>query len=300
MLRAHAGPGSERMTPGRSSVYRAVGVTASRALLKAARPPGGPEVARVLDLQIPALVPVASRIYDPDPGQRLPVLLWVHGGGWCLGDLDSSDRIARELAVRTGSLTVVVDYRLAPEAPYPNGINDVEAAITWLISHADDIGGDCTDITAAGESAGANLVIGVCLRIAPEAQPTRQVLVVPVVDLDPRRASMTADPDPRMPVEDLHWFADQYLQESGDPCDARFNPLVASNLASLPSTIMVTAGGDPLHDGGVELAAALDQAGVAIEHIDYPDARHGFFSSDEADGRSLLTLLSQRLVALRS
>lgn len=274
--------------------FSTVGIERSRSILAELRPPGGAEIASVVDMVVPAEPAVPVRLYHPVPGATLPVLVWVHGGGWCIGDLDTSDRICRSLSALTEHLVVSVDYRLAPEHPFPQALEDVVAVIRWVVNCVHEVGGDGSRLTLAGESAGANLVIAACLMGRPDLPAAHEVLVVPVADLATDWPSMVADPDPAMPVRDLVWFGEQYLPDAAACDNPLVAPLRADSLAGLPPATVVTAGADPLHDGGCELVRALRQDGVPVVHLDYDGARHGFFAApgDAAGERALADVVA--------
>lgn len=268
--------------------FATVGVERGRQILAELRPPGGVEVASVEDWLVPGDPPVGVRTYHPSPGERLPVLVWVHGGGWCLGGLDSTDRVCRELSAGAECLVVSIDHRRAPEHPYPEPVDDVAQVLGWVLRNGSDIGGDPTRVTISGESAGANLAVAACMRILEGPRPAHQILVVPVVDLEADRPSMLADADPNMPVRDLMWFAEQYVPHGVERAGL-ISPLVVDALGRLPPATIVTAELDPLRDGGQALVDALRGHGVAVEHLDYSGVGHGFFAAPgDATGRQAL------------
>ena len=273
--------------------FSTVGLNRARAILSELRPPGGIVVATVSDHVLPGDPPVGVRVYHPRPGERLPVLVWVHGGGWSLGGLDTSDTVCRELAARAGRVVVSVEHRLAPEHPFPAPLDDVTAALRWVLEHAEELGGDARSVTMGGESAGANLAIGACLRMAESSgtaqRVAQQLLVVPVVDLAWDRPSMVADRDPGLPVRDLRWFADLYLPDEQVRKHPHACPLASRSLSELPPTTVVTAGRDPLCDGGRALATRLVRVGVPVNHLHYAEAGHGFFAAPgDAAGEAAL------------
>ena len=274
--------------------YAELGVARSRAALSTLKPPGGPSVPEVREFAVGRPTDVAVRVREYRNGPRL--LIWAHGGGWTVGDLDTTDRTARELASRAGCTVWSVDYRLAPEHRYPAALDDVTTAIRAALADSD------RPLVVGGESAGASLAIGACLRLRDEgaalSRVARQLLVVPVADLDWAWPSMRADADPLLRVADLRWFADNYLPDAALRNDGYVVPLCANRLAGLPPTTVLTAGFDPLGDGGRELARRLATAGVPVAHHDYPGAGHGFFAAERlSEGRAALEQVVTDLVA---
>lgn len=222
---------------------------------------------------------IPIRVYRPATADP-PTLVFYHGGGWVLGTLDSADTICRELAVRAGCLVVSVDYRLAPEHPFPAAIDDVYAALEWTIEYADSLGGDPTRLGVAGTSAGGNLAAATALRARDaERSLDGQFLLYPVVDpsLDTESYREHAD-GPLLTREDMAWFWDLYLRS---PVDAH-NPFAAlsriPDLAGVAPATVVTAGFDVLRDEGAAYADQLTAAGVPTDHDHYPTLAHGFLS----------------------
>lgn len=220
------------------------------------------------------------RIYEGDAECR-GTILFFHGGGWVLGSLDSCDLAVRTLAADTGCRIVSVDYRLAPEFPFPAAHDDADAAYEWLVGQAERHG-DWNPIIVAGDSAGGNLATALALRQA-EANPGRiaaQLLVYPVVDCKFDRASYREFAE-AVPLggKDMIWFWDHYCPNASKRAEA--SPLRAETLSGLPPTFVGLASHDPLLDEGAEYAARLMQAGVATEARLYPGTVHGFFSSPD-------------------
>ncbi|MFC5969735.1 alpha/beta hydrolase [Halomarina salina] len=228
---------------------------------------------------------VPVRIYRPDADADapMPVLVYYHGGGWTLGNLDSIDGACRELADRTGCLVVSVDYRLAPEHPFPAAVDDAYAAVRWVAANAASFGGDPERVGVAGTSAGANLAAVTALRLREEPvadlELAFQLLLYPITDhaFDTDSYEENAD-GPLLTRADMGWFWEQYLRSSVDGANPYASPLRARDLSGLPSACVVTAGHDPLRDEGAAYAERLREAGVGVVHDHYPTMCHGFLS----------------------
>ena len=232
--------------------------------------------------------PLVVRLYRPHgqlPGGRrredgLPIVVNFHGGGGSLGNLDQSDWLCAQVAARIGALVVSVDYRLAPEHPYPAGRDDGYAALTWAVRHADALGGRADRVAVMGDSAGGNLAAVVCL-MAREAGPAidAQVLIYPVVDLSLDAPSTDAfERGPLLTRADMDVFRANYLGPDGDATDPLCSPLLAPDHRGLPPALVITAKVDPLHDDGEAYAYRLRAAGVPTRHSDHARAVHGFMT----------------------
>ncbi|WP_263262356.1 alpha/beta hydrolase [Pseudomonas sp. RIT-PI-S] len=242
-------------------------------------------VADVFDIEIAANDPertLQARVYVPLPaaeGQPLPVVLFMHGGGFIAGDLDTHDVMIRALANRSGALVVSLNYRLAPEAPFPAGLDDTFTALEWLASYAGQLGGDPQRITVCGDSAGGNLAAAACLRARERGGPriAGQVLFYANVDGNGETQSWQALADTYFPTRDAMALTfNCYVP--GSP-ERRRDPLVAplrAQLHALPPALVITAALDPLKDEGLAYAEKLRQAGVDAQYTLYPDVEHGF------------------------
>ena len=221
---------------------------------------------------------LALRSYRPAEGP-LPTVVFLHGGGWTLGTLDSAEGVCVELAERVGCLVLSVDYRLAPEHPFPAAVEDARAAVEWAAERAGSLGGDGT-VAVAGTSAGGGLAAATALRVR-RAGPdlAAQLLLYPMLDpgLDTDSCREHADA-PLLTRADLAWFWAQYLRSDAD----RYNPLAAPPRAPEPSgvapAVVATAGHDPLRSEGRAYADRLADAGVAVDHHHAPSLCHGFCS----------------------
>lgn len=260
---------------------------AMRRLFKmlAATEPGTP-VGTVEDRAIPGPAgDVAVRIYRPEAPETAPapVLVWYHGGGWVIGDLDASDATCRLLCDRADAVVVSVDYRLAPEHPFPAGLDDAWAALRWVAEHAASLGGDASRLAVGGESAGGNIAALMALRARDAGAPAlvHQLLVYPATDLAMEQASIVDNGDGYFLTKaSMDWFIDHYLgaeRQHGDPLSPEASPLRVEDLAGLPSAQVVTAEYDPLRDEGDAYAGRLAAAGVPVEHLPGPGLIHGYW-----------------------
>lgn len=234
---------------------------------------------------------VPVRVYRPDSrgDEPLPTVVYYHGGGWVTGTLDSIDGLCRRLARRVPALVVSVDYRLAPEHPFPAGLDDATAALAWVATVADRLGGDPERLAVAGTSAGANLAAAVSLRAAttlPGGEsvpaPDAQALLYPITDADLTTESYETNADgPLLTRSDMAWFWEQYCRSPVDTANPYASILRAPDLSGVAPPVVVTAGHDPLRDEGVAYADRLAKAGVDVAHQHHPSMCHGFLSLTE-------------------
>lgn len=259
-----------------------------RALYAALRTADGEpvEVGAVTDVAIPSTdgAEVPARIYRPDTSEPAPVLVWYHGGGWVIGDVETSDPTARKLCQRAGVVVVSVDYRLAPEHPHPAATDDAWAALTWVAEHIGAHGGDASRLAVGGDSAGGNLAALVAIRARDEGGPAlrHQLLVYPATDLTLGHRSIEENGEGYfLTAATMRWFVDHYLgtdRRHGDPAAPAVSPLFLEDLAGLPPAQVLTAEFDPLRDEGDAYATRLAQAGVPVDHVSGPGLVHGFFA----------------------
>jgi len=266
-------PPLEALTPPEAREY----IRRTRAAFAVA----GEAVARVEDRKIlgPA-GPLPIRIYTPRGEAPLGVLVYFHGGGWVLGDLEMVDALARALANRAGCVVVSVDYRLAPEHPFPAAFDDAYAATLWTAAHAAELGADAQRIAVGGDSAGGNLAAAVALAARDRDGPhlVSQLLIYPVADRDFSRPSFVAFSDGYfLTTAAMKWFWGHYLRDAADAENPYAAPLRAASLRDLPPATVVIAGYDPLRDEGEAYARRLHDDGVDVTVRHYPGMLHGFF-----------------------
>jgi acetyl esterase len=250
----------------------------------------GPSVASVSDLVIAGQAgEIPARVYSPvAPADSPAVIVYYHGGGWVVGSVDDWDAVCRALAVASGCTLVSVDYRLAPENPFPAAVDDAYDAYTWAAGPA--LAAD-KPMVIAGDSAGGNLAAVTSLRALHSGAPlpALQVLIYPVVDCDLDRKSMHEYGGTEFIINgpDMEWFWDQYLPDPAARRNPYASPLRAPSLASLPPAYVVTAEHDPLRDEGFEYVERLRAAAVPVTHRHYGSQIHGFYTMvnliDDAD-----------------
>ncbi|MDB4988243.1 MAG: alpha/beta hydrolase [Myxococcaceae bacterium] len=248
-------------------------------------------VGAVHDLTFPGAVgALRARHYVPagaNVGQPRPLLVFFHGGGFVLGDLDTHDLPCRALCRELDVHVLSAEYRLAPEHPFPAGVEDARAALRFAQAHAAKLGADPGRVGVAGDSAGANLAT-VATQLAVqtgEPVPVLQLLIYPAVDSTKDWPSIDLFADGFLLTRaDVHWFRKLYFGSFADLADPRASPLLAKDLSGMPPTVIVTAGFDPLRDEGEAYAAALAQAGVRTTLHRVPDLVHGFINLGAVSG----------------
>jgi acetyl esterase len=245
---------------------------------------------------------IPIRIYRPDGDGPFPGLVYVHGGGWVVGGLDEYDDVCAKLAAQAGRVVVSVDYRLAPEHPFPAAVEDAYAALQWTADHTDLLNVQSDRIAMAGDSAGGNLTAATALMTRDRGGPPieRQVLIYPAVNpLDLHQYESYEENGEGYFLEygSMEWFYDRYVQHVTDQRNAYAFPILADDLSDLPPATVVTAGFDPLRDEGIEYAERLEDAGVPVDHEHYERMIHGFVSlSEEVDtGQAAIESLAEHL-----
>lgn len=239
-------------------------------------PPVG--IAEKRDITIDAGVhSLPARLYHTAPNNILPVVLFFHGGGWVHGTLETHDRLAAILAVHGKCAVVSVDYRLAPEHPFPAAHNDALASLKWIKTNHAELGIDPTRIALAGDSCGGTIATALAQEVAGDPQVIHQLLFYPALDGRCSSPSYQQNHHGFLSAAQMKWYWDQYapglLRD-----DPRASPALASISSDTPPTSIIVAGNDPLHDEGITYAKALKAAGVPTTLHDYPEAIHGFAS----------------------
>ncbi|MGI9606913.1 MAG: alpha/beta hydrolase [Acidimicrobiales bacterium] len=265
-----------------------------------------PDVGSIDDRTIPGPGgPLAIRIYRPiDAPELAPALVYFHGGGWVFGTLETHDAVCRAMCALSSAVVVSVDYRLAPESPFPAAPDDAEAATVWVIEHGDEIGVDGARVAVGGDSAGGSLATVVAQQFSRAGGPdlAAQVLVYPSTELaDVGHGSHVENGEGLLlTAAFMRWFSDHYVPDPADRTDLRASP-ARGELAGLPPAFVLTAEYDPLRDEGNAYAAALAAAGVDVEHHVFPGQVHSFFTqygliddSNDAVAR-IAAFLSSRL-----
>ncbi len=245
-------------------------VEANLASRSAWQPPIDSLPVRVTDLD-PVEGRPNLRRYDPEGADRGPVVMWLHGGGWVLGNLETADAICRTLSHTLGWTVISVDYRVAPEQRFPRAVDDALAAADWLLERGEQL-------VVSGDSAGATLAAVVAQSRADQPGLVGQVLIYPATDPGLRSASAAEFVDgPFLTRRDMEWFYDQYV-DAGDRADPRVDLAGHEPPGSGAPAVVLTVGHDPLRDEGIAYARALANAGGTVEWIHAPDLYHGSFA----------------------
>jgi acetyl esterase len=266
----------EGMTPAEARLANRQGVEAVNA-----RPPI--PMARVEAVEVPGPAgPLPARFYVPGrmpEGEPAPLLVYYHGGGWVIGDLETHDGVCRFLAAAAGVAMLSLDYRLAPEHPFPAAVEDAIAGFTWAAENAAELGADPTRIAVGGDSAGGNLaaVVSLLAREGGGSAPAMQLLIYPVTDaVGGQRSRDLFARGFLLTRGDMDTFEEHYLPAGTDPRDPRVSVLHAPDLQSLPPAYVTTAGFDPLRDEGEAYALRMREAGVPVALRRHPGLIHGF------------------------
>ncbi len=227
--------------------------------------------------------PLPLRLYRAagTADEVLPALLYLHGGGWVLGNLDSHDGLCRRLANLAGCRVVAVDYRLSPEHGFPAALDDAGAALAWMAANAGTLGIDAARIAVGGDSAGGNLaaVLAIMGRDGAAPRSVFQMLLYPVTDLAMDTASYArAQAGVPLTAQTMRWFVDHYVPDPARRADWRTSPLRAPSLAGTPPAFVLTVGHDPVADEGRAYAARLEDEGVRVTALHVADQVHGMLT----------------------
>lgn len=293
----------EDLTPAQARVNPSI-ADAVRVVQAARGQTIAPELARTEEIQVQGaagLLP--ARVYRPERAGTgpLPIILYFHGGGWVIADINTYDASARALANGTGAIVVSAEYRRGPESRFPAAHDDAVAIYRFMLEHASVLGGDPRRMAVAGESAGGNLAINVALaaRNAGLPAPVHQLLVYPVAGTDLTAPSVREHASGTKPLngETLEWFIKHYTANPQDVQDTRLNVLGVSDLSRLPPTTIVLAQIDPLRSGGELLGQRLQASGVPVATRTYPGITHEFFGTGAvvAEGRAAMDFATTRL-----
>jgi acetyl esterase len=238
-------------------------------------------VARVEDMAIPGPAgQIPARLYVAlgAPRSPQPLLVYYHGGGWVIGDLETHDGLCRFLAEHSGCRVLSIDYRLAPEHPFPAAVEDSVAAFGWAAENAAELGADPARIAVGGDSAGGNLATAVCLQTRGDGpQPAMQLLLYPPTDVVGEQPSRETFAEGFLLTRnDMNWFENHYLPDGCPDDDPRVSMMRAPDLSRLPPAYVATAGFDPLRDEGEVYASRMREAGVKVALQRHSSLIHGF------------------------
>jgi acetyl esterase len=241
-------------------------------------------IGAIRDMEIDATVPLRARHYVAyEPGAPRPLLVYYHGGGFTYGDLDTHDGVCRMLCRHAGAHVLAIDYRLAPEHPFPAAVEDARAALRWAYANASQLGADPHRIGVGGDSAGGNLAAVVSQLAARDGgpAPVLQLLIYPATDFTSRRRSRELFGEGFLLTNaEMDWFETNYLGPArAQASDPRASPLLADDLSGLAPAFVVTAAFDPLRDEGEEYAKALQDAGTPATLRRFPGLIHAFIAA---------------------
>jgi acetyl esterase/lipase len=286
--------------------FESVGAVAARDLYMAGRKALSPDpmpIAETRDVAIPGSGgPIPARLYRSAKNGTLPVLVFFHGGGWVVGNIDSHEAMCRHIANRAECAVVSVDYRMGPEHKFPAAVEDCFAATAWTADNGASLGVDPGRLAIGGDSAGGNLAAVVSLLARDKGAPriAYQVLIYPATDAAMRHDSVARYAEGYVLTRaTMRWFYEQYLRTPDDAADWRVSPLLAPDLSRLPPAYVLTAGYDPLCDEGDAYAARLAAAGVPVTHRRFPGQVHGFVTNGRVI-RAAETALDEAAAALKS
>jgi acetyl esterase len=253
---------------------------------RAVTQPEPPPIAELRDVQAQGPHgPIPLRLYHPQPAaeRKAPpsVLVYFHGGGWVIGDLDTHDTLCRQLATGAGCAVVAVDYRMGPEHRFPAAVDDCLFAARWVRDHAAELGVDASRLAVGGDSAGGNLaaVVAIAARDAGDLPIRFQLLIYPATDQRRGWPSHTSNGQGYMlTAETMTYFHDHYIADPAQDLDWRASPLLHADLSRLPPALVLTAGYDPLRDEALQYSHKLTLAGNRATHINFERQIHGFIT----------------------
>ncbi len=264
-----------------------------------------PKVGRLDDLTIPGPAgPLRARLTAPESAsasaEPVPGLVYFHGGGWVAGSIATHDHLCRAITNASGLAVVSVDYRLAPEHPFPAAVDDAEAATAWVAANATSLGIDPARLAVGGDSAGGNLAAVVARRARDRGGPPLafQLLLYPATDADLNSSSYLENAEGYFLTRAaMAWYWDHYIPDPARRLEPDASPLRADDLSGLPPALVITAGYDPLRDEAESYARRLAQAGVAVRHSPYPGMIHGFLRRHSAmdQGKAALAEIAEAL-----
>ena len=260
----------------RTTPFEELSPTDARSLYSAGQVPSTEVVHEIRDVQAGA---IPCRLYRPSAQTDLGLLVFFHGGGWVIGDLNSHDGVCRSLANKSGHAVLSVDYRLAPEHKFPAAFDDCATAVKWAFENAKTLGIDNSRMAVGGDSAGGNLAAAVALA---EVVPLKfQMLIYPAVDMRMESPSINENANgPILTKSVMAWFVAHYMSSDADRAHISASPMLASDeqLKKMPPAIVITAQFDPLRDEGEAYGKRLVENGVSATITRYNGAFHGFFN----------------------
>lgn len=275
----------------------------ARFAIPASAAPPGTQLLRIEEHRIEVRSgEIGLRLYIPPTSVPAPITVFFHGGGFCIGDLDTTDSLCRSLAIGSHGIVASVDYRLAPEAPFPAGVDDAQDSLRWVIQHAAAFGADATRVAVAGNSSGGNFAAVVAQWARSQGIALRhQLLLFPVTDGSCESSSYSTFADGYFLTADMmRWFWRNYLPNANLAADPRISPLFETDLAGLAPATVFTAEYDVLSDEGEAYAQTLDRAGVPVRHKRWAGQIHDFTLMTEHVAEAETALLEAGDALLRA
>lgn len=257
-------------------------------------------IAEVTDREIPGYKQnIGIRIYTPLGRGPFPTLVFFHGGGWVIGDIETHDPLCRSLANQAGCKVISVDYSLAPEEKFPVAVEDAYLSVKWVFENAENINVDANRVAVGGDSAGGNLAAVVCYLARERKLPEIifQLLIYPSAGFSKTKSYEQYSEGYYLTKETMEWFRKNYLNSWEDIKNPLASPLLINDVTGLPKALVITAEYDPIRDGGEEYAMKLQRAGVPVECLRYDGMIHGFICMTEAldDGKNAITDMANAL-----